>query len=222
MSLSEVQRSKIRGDLEDISDDLSITFLDERQKIENLTDFPLAQVTFNSEGRRQRYWRALLHDYSDPYYNYTTHYGNISQATISVSIRDTDLDNLQLKAYEYNLALWKQAYNWTLENESKIEFAGSDPPKFLPPYLALDERTNIYSCNIDFFVDYEFSYTVDSYPITNIVANTGIGVLASRTMSENENVADLDELYYPGPGIYLMNGAITGNHSEYSCGGELE
>jgi hypothetical protein len=215
---SPTQRSKIIGDLTTISEDLDITFLAERRIIENLEDFPLAQATFNTEGRRQYYWRNMLHEFTDPItHQWETTYGNYSQATISISIRSLDLDELQLLAPRFATSLWKQACNWTFENTSKIEFRGSDPPRYLPPYLAVDERTNIYSCNIDVYVDYEFSWTVIDDPITNIVHNVQVGNI------DNEDYADVQELRAIAPGCYTMNGEIDGNNYclTYDVGGTI-
>lgn len=217
--LSSAQKSKILDDIEDIADDLSITVLPERQRIENATDFPLLQVTFLLEGKRQRMWRDMLHEDFDGV-EWTTMYGHIAQATVSVSIRSLDVDELQTQAFAFANAFWEWAGgHWSLESTSKIQFAGTDPPKFLPAYRDVTDRHDIYSCVLDFYVDYEFSWSKTDPPITNIVVNTDVGILESDL--NTEDVASLDELYSIAPGCYLMSGIIGGNNSAYRIGGNI-
>jgi hypothetical protein len=196
--LSDLQRDKIRDALSDIADDLDLNFLEERQIIENLDAFPLVQVTFQTEGRRQRYWNAMLHEFQNLTTKaWETYYGHIAQATVSVSIRSTDVDELHTAAVAFDLDLWKKACNWTLEQAGKIEFRGNDPPRFLPAYKAYDDLTNIYSCVLNFMVDYEFSWTVADPPITNFVIDTEAGI-GSDTKS-------ISGLYAIAPGCYLID-----------------
>lgn len=213
--LSDAQKTKILDDIEDIADDLNITVLPERQRIEQSSDFPLLQVTFLLEGRRQRMWRDMLHENFDGA-EWTTDYGHIAQATISVSIRSMDVDELQTTAYAFANALWEWAtFHWSLENTSKIQFAGTDPPKFLPAYRDETDRHDIYSCVLDFYLDYEFSWEKIDPPITNIIVNNDVGDL------DPEDVESLDELYVIAPGSYLMTAILGGDHSAYRMGGEL-
>lgn len=215
--LSADQRAKIIGDIEEIANDLSLTVLDERQRIENLDDFPLIQTTFLAEGRRQEHWQDLLYDWQDAdTHEWTSYYGNISQATVSVSIRSLDVDELKTKAAAFALALWKQAHlHWRMETV-EIEFRGTDPPRFLPAYLdAVEQRHDIYSCVIDFFVDYEFSWSQIDPPITNIQLNTTVGLI------DDEDMSDPILLYTCAPGCYLMSGSVTGTTSAYRMTGTI-
>jgi hypothetical protein len=216
LMLSVAQRDKIRGDIAIIAASLGLTLKSERQIIENLADFPLVQVTFTTEGRRVSYWKDLLHDYCNTTnHQWTSLYGHIANATVSISIRSRDVEELHTKAIAFALAFWKQACNWSLTSTSKIEFRGVDPPKFLPPYKALDDRTNIYSCVIDFQCDYEFSWEILAYPITNIVSNTSVGILSTG----DSDTQSLDEMIAVAPGCYVMSGTVGGNNSAYrmSC-----
>lgn len=211
--LSDVQKTKILDDIEDIAGDVGLTVLPERQKIEQATDFPLLQTTFLSEGRRQRMWRDMLHENFDGS-EWTTNYGHIAQATISVSIRSMDLDDLQTKSYAFAYAFWEWAsFHWSLENDSQIQFAGTDPPKFLPAYRDETNRHDIYSCVLDFYVDYEFSWTKTDNAITIFVANVSIG--------NDDDANPLDEMYAIAPGCYVMTGIIGGNNSAYRIGGNI-
>jgi hypothetical protein len=221
--LSDSQRSKIRTVLSDIADELDLTFLEERQQIENsdnvsdpLDIFPLVQVTFLTEGKRQRYWREKIHEYQDPQTGeWQTIYGHIAQASISISIRSTDVDELHTKSVAFDIALWKSACNWTLEQDPPIEFRGNDPPRFLPPYLALDNRTNIYSCVIDFHVDYEFSWPIYDPPITHFVVDTNVGLI-------DGDMKSIGELNAVAPGSYVMSGMIYGDGAIYRMSGVLD
>lgn len=219
--LSAIQRAKILADLGTIATTLGINSLEERQRIENVADFPLMQVTFLLEGKRQRHYRTMLHEYYEPYgHDWTTYYGNISQATISVSIRSLDVDELQTLATAFSLALWEQGtFHWSLENASKLEFNGVDPPHYLPPYRDSTDRHDIYSCVMDLWIDYEFSWKQIDLPITNIIVNTEVGTLELN--GNVEDVAPLDELYSVAPGCYLMSGIIGGNNSAYRMGGTI-
>jgi hypothetical protein len=211
--LSDFQRTKIRSDIAKIASDLRLTLLEERQIItEDVSDFPTVQLTFNTEGRRQQHWRAQLHEAQDPQtHEWQTTYGNISQSTASIQIKSLDVDELHTKSSLFAVALWKQACNWSLEHTSKIEWRGTDPPRYLPPYLfEADERHNIYTCNIDFFVDYEFSWPIIDLPITNFVVNSSLGI---------DDYKSLPELHAIAPGCYVMSGQVSGNNSAYKMNG---
>ena len=156
----------------------------------------------------------MLHDYHDPVsHKWESHFGHFAQATVSISLRATDVDQLMSLAFSFANALWKQAVNWTIENTSKIEFRGGEAPRFLPPYLAVDERHDIYSCVIDIFVDYEFTWTLDSNPITNAVVDYTVGPIGSGVA--------LPELVMRAPGIYLTDGILGGNFSAYRASAQL-
>jgi hypothetical protein len=207
--LSEVQRTKIRGALESISEYLDVTFLPERQVIENLDDFPLAQVTFLTEGIRQVLWQDLLHETQDTWsHEWTEYHGHYARASVSVSMRATDLDELQHLAKEFASTLWKVASSWRLEVDD-IEFRGGATPKFLPPYLAKDERTFIYGCVIDFYVDYEFSWEVTIPPITDIHTSVIAGLI------DTEDYSPEILLTCTAPGCYLMIMTVTGDVCSY-------
>ena len=212
--LTTAQRAKILLDIDAIASDLGITLLSERARIENLTDFPLIQTTFMTEGRRQSLWSSMLHDYQDPVsHEWESHFGHFAQATVSISLRTTDVDTIQPKAFAFANALWKQAVNWTFENTSKIEFRGGEAPRFLPPYLAVDDRTDIYTCVIDIFIDYEFTWTLESNPIKRVVLNTLVGPIGDG--------AALPELMTVAPGIYYISGVLSGNNSAYRVSAKL-
>lgn len=216
--LSITERAKIRTDLETIAEDLGLTVLKERARIENISDFPLVQITFQTEGRRQLYWRDQLHEYQDPLtHEWQTWYGNISQATVSVSIRSLDVDELQLLANQFATELWHKATsNWTIET-NQVEFRGTDPPKFLPAYLdSVEQRINIYTCVIDFFVDYEFVWPILDPPITNFVFDNSAGLVDGGMKSITE-----DPMIIIAPGCYVMSAKLVGGSSTYSMSTKL-
>jgi hypothetical protein len=221
--LSTIQRTKILGDIQTIASSLGLTVLPERQKIENSTEFPLIQTTFQTEGKRQYYWRSQLHEYQllDTH-KWETVSGHYAQASISIQIKSLDVDELELKSYQFANAFWKQAVNWTFENTSQMEFRGGEAPHFLPPYLLKeDERKDVYTCNIDFFVDYEFSWSVFNDPITNIITDSSFGKIASGDLVDNSDLKAIGELIQVAPGCYVMNGELTGNDYclQYRAGG---
>lgn len=206
MVLSSTQRAKILADIAEIASNLSLTVLDERQKIENIDDFPLVQTTFLSEGRRQAYWATMLHEYQyATSHEWNTYYGHISQATVSVSIRSLDVDELKTKAYAFHSALWQTGVNWRMESASRIEWRGCEAPKFLPAYLdVVERRHDIYSCVIDFFVDYEFSWSQTDPPILTVSLTTDAGNV------DNEDYGDEIELIANADGSYVMVSTIHG------------
>jgi hypothetical protein len=212
--LTTAQRTKILLDIDTIAYNLGITVLSERARIENLTDFPLIQTTFMTEGRRQSLWASMLHDYQDPIsHQWESHFGHFAQATVSISLRTIDVDTIQPLAFELANALWKQVVNWTFENTSKIEFRGGEAPRFLPPYLAVDDRTDIYTCVIDIFIDYEFTWKLESNPIKYMVLHTEVGPIG--------NGAALPDLISIAPGTYVMSGVLSGNSSAYRVSATL-
>lgn len=210
--LSPAQRSKVVDTISEIAAELGITVLEERQKIENLDDFPLCQTTFLTEGRRQSYWRDLLYEHqNDLSFTWDSTYGHWAQATVSVSLRSLDVDELHTKAHTFAIYLWKTLYNWHTEDDAvKIEFRGSENPKFLPAYLdTVEQRHDVYTCVIDFFIDYEFSWVVESPPITAIYTDTKAGLV------DTEDYSDSIELITTAPGCYLMAATLTGLTSAY-------
>lgn len=210
--LSTSQRSRINDTIAEIAAELGITVLDERQRIENLDDFPLCQTTFLTEGRRQNLWQDLLYESQNSFSHvWTSNYGHFAQATVSVSIRSLDPDELQSKSYAFAIYLWKILSNWHMEDDAiKMEFRGGENPKFLPPYLdTVQQRHDIYTCVIDFFVDYEFSWTVEAPPITVIYTDTRAGLV------DTEDYSDEISLISTAPGCYLMMASLTGLTSAY-------
>ena len=219
--LSVTERAKIRQDLGIIAAALGLKVLNERQRIENISDFPLVQITFQTEGRRQLYWRDQLHEYQDPLtHEWQTWYGNISQATVSVSIRSLDVEELQLLANQFATELWHKATsNWTIE-ANQIEFRGTDPPRFLPPYLdAIEQRIDIYTCVIDAYIDYEFIWPILNPPITNFVFDNSVGIVGGDMKS-----ITTDSMIIIAPGCYVMSGTIGGNNyvSSYTMTGTIQ
>lgn len=217
--LSTTQRTLISGAIEDIADYLNITYLDERQKIENLTDFPLAQINYISEGIRQSQWLDLLHETQDPVTKeWTEYHGNYSRAIVSVSLRDTDLDQLQSDAYTFVTWMHKYMGGWRLEVHT-IEFRGVNNPRFIEPYLAYDERHNIYKCLIEFYVDYEFSWSSIVPPITSIYADVHTGIITEGAYADTVTDEDYDnsqiQLVSVAPGCYIMMTNITGETMAY-------
>jgi hypothetical protein len=214
--LSVLQRAKIMSEIAKMLDGITVstTLIPERQLIKNV--FPMCQVTFLVEGNRQRYWADMLHEFIDDLtHEWKTYYGNYSRATVSVGLESLDRAEIQQIASEFNIQLWKIAYNWQLFSPSKIEFRGSDPPRFLDGYDNPndDGRTKIYKCVIDFFVEYEFSWTIDDPPITNINTSTIPGIINVDTV-EIHNIAI-------APGCYVMSGEVGGSNYAYSMSSTL-
>ena len=207
MVLTSAQRSKITTAISEIASTVGLTVLEERQRIEDIDDFPLVQTTFLSEGRRESLWAFPLHEYQfATSYEWETHYGHFAQAVVSISIRALDIEQLQVLANEFATEFWKESHNWRLESSPYIEFRGTTSPNFLPAYLDdIEQRHDVYSCVIDVFVQYEFSWTEDDDPIRSIWLNP-----LTAGAIDAEEMSDEITLITTAPGVYLMTTAISG------------
>lgn len=205
MVLSSTQRARLTADVSAAATTAGLTVLDERQKIENADDFPLLQVTFLAEGRRSRCWNTILHDYQyDTSYEWETHRGHFAEATISVSIRSLDIDELQTTVYTFLQEFWPKAINWRIETTPAVEFRGATSPQFLPAYLDVTERHDVYSCVLDFFVEYEFTWIVESEPIRVVFFDGEVGNV------DDDDMGSTGGTTMPADGCYLMDIVVHG------------
>ncbi|HNR56831.1 MAG TPA: hypothetical protein PKJ51_00100 [Methanothrix sp.] len=205
MVLSPDQRARLTADITTAATTAGLSVLPERQRIENSTDFPLLQVTFLAEGRRSRCWNTILHDYQyDTSHEWESHRGHFAEATVSISIRALDHEDLQQKVYSFFQAFWPKAINWRLETEPAVEFRGAASPQFLPAYLDAVERHDVYSCVLDFFVEYEFTWIEENPPIKSVHLEGYAGLI------DTEDYSDEISLYGTAPGCYLMASTIHG------------
>lgn len=206
MVLSPDQRARLTADITTAATTAGLSVLPERQRIENSTDFPLLQVTFLAEGRRSRCWNTILHDYQyDTSHEWESHRGHFAEATVSISIRALDHEDLQQKVYSFFQAFWPKAINWRLETEPAVEFRGAATPQFLPAYLDATERHNVYSCVLDFFVEYEFTWVVeDQAPIGAVYFDGTVGDV------DDDDMISAGGTTMPADGCYSMDGVIRG------------
>lgn len=161
MTLTTTQRNKIYNGIPSI---LGTTIVHKQQtgQFVNPPTFPSLLVAFLTEGITVRP-RQRLRTIFDPA-NQVWHevYGEQKKASISCVLESTD------KAQVYELAdlLAHEIESTELginPIDDSMQFRGFDPPNFPNPYF-LDRpsgRIAIHRCVLDFFVEYEYSWTYD-------------------------------------------------------------
>ena len=206
--LDPTQRARIFDGIPNILAGAEIKKFQSGQISREEGDYPVMIVSFLTEGNRQQFWRDPLHEHQDlQTKDWTTYYGQIAQATISVAIESTDLAELQVQVSDFMHQLWQTDWNW---NADKLELRSTDPPRWMPAYPSAKKRLNIYRCVVDFFIDYEFSWPVVQPPITAFDINT----TASQSPSSIQ-------LYAIAPGCYMMTAIISGGRSAYRMSAKI-
>ena len=124
--------------------------------------FPLVTVTFLTEGVpvRPRIRLRTIFDPANQVWHET--YGEQCKASISCVLQATSKRQItQLSdLFCHDIAANEISIN---PYDDAMQFRGVDPPRFLDPYYieTSSGRIAIYRCVVDFFVEYEYSWTYD-------------------------------------------------------------
>lgn len=129
----------------------------------NNPDFPIAIITIISQGipiTTRREQDSIL---SDDKRTKTTTYAQFCRARISVVIEDPDM--MKVEALASGLATELYARELGINPlRDRMQFRGCDPPTHPPPYRSEKLKMLIHRCVLDFFVEYEFSWTLN-FPV---------------------------------------------------------
>ncbi len=136
--------------------------------------FPLVIITFQTEGVEVSSRRKIRERFDPEHGLRLETYGKQCKATISTVIEALDKRQMELLADLYSHTLWQSEVGIN-PIDDRMQFRGADPPIFIDPYeIELPEgRRKIYRCVVDFFVEYEFSWTYERPIITEIDYNIG-------------------------------------------------
>ncbi len=135
-------------------------------KAHQADEYPLLLVTFVSEGIPVTIPRVLKSVLNESTRIKTTTYGQNCRARVSALIESPDLRQIESLVGVFSRELYRSELGIN-PLDDKMQFRGADPPQFPEPYethLVLNGKkglAKIHRCAIDFFVEYEFSWTKD-------------------------------------------------------------
>lgn len=168
MTLSLDQRDKIYEGIPTVFDNGNLVLQKSKTrqfiKAHQPDEYPLLLVTFVSEGIPVTMVRELKSDLDPSTRIKTTTYGQICKARVSALIESPDLRQIESLAGLFSRELCSTELQIN-PIDDRMQFRGADPPQFPEPYetfLVLDGKkglAKIHRCAIDFFVEYEFSWT---------------------------------------------------------------
>ncbi len=175
MTLTLDQRDKIYGGIPYQFDAIGVTLQKQKSgQFVNPPTFPLLIVTFQTEGVEVRPWQRIREEFDPVRKLRLETFGKQCRATISTIIESLDIRQLEQLADLFSHALWQTEVGIN-PIDDRMQFRGADPPIFLDTYFIEmpDGRKAIHRCAVDFFVEYEFSWTYEMPIITEIDYDIG-------------------------------------------------
>lgn len=162
MTLTPGQWTKIYDSLPSTIGEITLQKERSRQYLNNPT-FPLAIITIISQGIPITTRREQVSVLSDDKLTKTTTYAQLCRARISVVIEDPDMTQVEALASGLATDLYARELGINPLHD-RMQFRGCDPPTHPPPYRSEKLKMLIHRCVVDFFVEYEFSWTL-TFPV---------------------------------------------------------
>jgi hypothetical protein len=165
LTLSPEQWDKIYAGLPKTLGGTTIAVHRTRQFV-NLPDFPIVLITPVTEGIPVSDVRQLWEHYNESLGMMEVKFGQQCKARISACVEASGMTEARTLASLFSTALFSDELSVN-PIQDRMQFRGADPPENLAPYT-VGGKTYIHRFNIDFFVEYEFSW-IKPYPVVREV-----------------------------------------------------